>query len=128
MITQDLSATVSFYNKPFLSYTPDECVVRSLSYQGPTTAISGVYLIWCSLINDFICSFSVDASSLGGTKLTHSVNVFPQTRIMINTNLICNEIQYKIYAIDPANNLVQCSTLAGEMALTLEFVEYGKNN
>jgi hypothetical protein len=125
-ITQDFSATIDFYIKPYLLETPDECVIRGISYEGPTTDTSGIYLVWCDLINDFICSFAVDASTIGGTKLTHNINVCPQSRIIINTSSIYSQIHLKIFSLDVGNVYIPCTTLTGEFALTLEFVKYKK--
>jgi hypothetical protein len=95
------------------SVNPDMCIVRGITYLGPS-ASTKVYLIWCSLTNDYIGSLNVDNIS------TQS----PGTRIMLNSP-VPNSLTFQLYLINTVNNTISIDPAAdGDIAIHLEFIKY----
>ena len=113
----------SFVQKTNLTHIqPQECVIRSINYLAAPTDLSGTYLIYSNLINGFIGSFSVATDGIH----TSAINFCPQTRIFLgNKTNFANEISFAIYAINiGANPPTQYSSLAGDLAITIDFIQY----
>jgi hypothetical protein len=113
----------SFVQKTSLTHIqPQECVIRSINYSAASTDVSGTYLIYSNLINNFIGSFSI---ALDGTH-TSAINTSPQTRIFLgNKTNFANEISFTIYIINTgANPPTQWSTLTGDLSISMDFIQY----
>jgi hypothetical protein len=128
-IYQDFSATTDFYQKLNINNQPDECIIRSISYSGPTTDSSGGYLIWSDMINDFIGSFAVDSSTYGGTKTSHNVNISPQINIHFKYPInFSNNMRFVLYGVVNGNPMIitPVGGLTGEFTMNIDFITYKK--
>ena len=87
-----------------------------------------MYLIWSSIINDYIGSFAL---RLNGTvaNYTSNVNTTPQTLITFQNPVgVNNQAQFIIMVVDPGTGLAVAVTnqLTGELAIGLDFIQYKK--
>ena len=120
-IFADLTATPSsFFFNSNLHFAPDEIHVRQITYSGdPTNA--GVYLVWCSLINDYIGSFSFEDH----TDLTSvAVNVAPNTVIRCLPSNIIQSIQFQIHTINAQGVPGATSNLGGKLVINLDCIKF----
>jgi hypothetical protein len=128
-IFQDFSTGVTNFNQYLnINNQPDECIIRSISYAGPTaTDISGTYLIWSNLTNDYICSFSIDASNTGA-KPTHNMNISPNIQIHFKQPLVFYKyVQFVLYVVIAGNTQATPSILLhGDFSMNLDFITYKK--
>jgi hypothetical protein len=127
-VYQDFGTTTDYFQKFNINNQPDECVIRSVSYSGPTgTDFSGTYMIWSDMINDFICSFSIDASNTGA-KPIHNINISPQTHIHFKQPInFSNNIRFVLYLVGVGNNISTPSTsLHGDLSMNIDFITYKK--
>ena len=121
-IFNDLTTTPTAWNtNTNLQFIPDEIIVRQISYNGPP--IDGVYMIWSTLINDYIGSFSLSEAS---GFLSSSVNVTPNTRIQCSPNSTMQSIQFQIHSIDSNSKPISSSDLTGKIIINLDFIAYKK--
>ena len=123
-----LGATGRFNQNLNLNNQPSECIVRSISYCGYPVDTPGMYLIWSSIINDYIGSFAL---RLNGTvaNYTSNVNTTPQTLITFQNPVGVNNLaQFIIMVVDPGTGLAVAVTnqLTGELAIGLDFIQYKK--
>ena len=123
-----LGATGRFNQNLNLNNQPSECIVRSISYCGYPSDTPGMYLIWSSIINDYIGSFAV---KLNGTaaNYTSNVNMTPQTLLTFqNPTGVNNQVQFIIMTIENGTGLAIAVTnqLIGELAIGLDFIQYKK--
>jgi hypothetical protein len=122
-VFNDLTASpTSWWTNSNLHFVPDEVVVRQISYNGAPTA-DGVFLIWCSLTNDYIGSFSV-AEASGFTSV--GVNVTPNTRIQCLPNSINQSLQFQIHSINAQSQPFASNNLTGRIVINLDFISYKK--
>lgn len=118
----DLTNTpVNFYFNTNLHFTADEVLVRQISYNGPAIPGDGVYLIWSSIINDYIGSFSFGDTD---NSVTASVNVNPNTTIKCLPNSINQSLQFQIHRITDAGATSTTNSLTGRIVILLDFVRY----
>ena len=120
-------ATASDFNQNVnIVNHPDECIVRTISYSGPATDTTGTYLIWSSLINDFIGSFVVNTNSNAATNAT-STNARTVIKFQEAINNVSN-LHFSIYTVATGQRtLIQAqSLLAGDLAISLDFIKYKK--
>jgi hypothetical protein len=124
-IIQDFTTATSFLQNVHVAFKPDECIVRAISYTGPNTDGTGVYLIWSDLINDFIGTFGVSVTVAADT---HNINVFPNIRILLkNCQPFNTQMSFKLYTVVSGNTQVATSTnLAGDFTMSLDFISYKK--
>jgi hypothetical protein len=129
-VIQDLGTASDFYQKFNINNQPDECIIRSVSYVGPTVSdISGTYLLWSDMINDFICSFSACVNTNDLVNITtHIINTSPQRTIHFKHPInFSNNIRFVLYRIGSGNNIADPSTLlTGELAVLIDFITYKK--
>lgn len=115
-----VSSPTSWYTNTNLHFTPDEAIVRQISYHGPPVG-DGVFMIWCSLTNDYIGSFSVSEAS-GFTSV--SANVTPNTRIQCLPNSINQSLQFQIHGISNQSIPFASNNLTGQIVINMDFVSY----
>ena len=104
----------TFSNTNF-GFHPDEAVVRSISYIGPNAKENEVFLIWCSLINDFIGSFTI--TNYGTTVMPNTLIVIPQTQPFPAS------IEFRIMSVD-ANGVSEPAALVGNTRVSIDFIKY----
>jgi hypothetical protein len=116
-----LAGNSSFSQSLNINFIPDSMVVKQISYCGPSTDQSGVFMIYCSLINDFIGSFTFISTSatIAGFSLTpHHKFTF------ISPPNIHSPIQFSVYQI---NSGIQSSApttfLNGELCISIDFIK-----
>jgi hypothetical protein len=91
---------------------PDECIIRAFNFNGEADD-DRLYLIWCSLTNDFIGSFC------GGSIAPH----FPQTRIRLNSP-VPNMLEFRLYAFNALSELAPIPTTIGDLGIHMDFIKY----
>lgn len=111
----------SWYTNTNLHFVPDEVVVRQITYHGPTTD-DGIFMIWCSLTNEYIGSFSVSDISTSSV----FVNVNPNTRIQCLPNSINQSLQFQIHSINAQNSPFASNALTGKIVINLDFISFKK--
>jgi hypothetical protein len=120
-IYADLTNTPSTWNFTHnLHFTPDECIVRQITYNGPPTS-DGAFLIWSSLTNDIIGSFAVSEAT-GFTSTC--VNAKPETVIPILPNSIPQTIKFVIQSVNGSSNVVTSTNLTGTIIINIDFIKY----
>ena len=94
---------------------PDECVIRSITFNNAAAVDDMVYLIWSNIANDFIGSFP------GGAISTTT----PNTRIRLNSPLP-NQLQFRLYVPEPAGELpvVVDVEVIGDIVINMDFIKY----
>ena len=105
-------------SRPTLYFDPDEIVVRQITYNGALRQ-DGVYLIWCSVTNDYIGSFSIYEGS-GFTSA--GVNVTPNTCLQCLPNSTLQGMRFQIHTVNGSNQLVPTNVLTGTIVLNLDFI------
>lgn len=124
-VYNDLTASpISWYSNTNLHFVPDEVVVRQITYNGPATDDGGVFLVWCSLINDYIGSFSIAEATSNYSSI--SVNATPNTRIQCLPNSINQSLQFQIHGISAQSKPYATSVLTGQIVLNMDFISYIK--
>lgn len=117
----DLTNTpISWNSDTGVTFTPDEIVVRQISYHGPPTS-DGLFMIWCSITNSYIGSFSV-AEAAGFTSV--AVNVTPNAVIQCGPNSIAKTIQCQIHSISGSGVPFASNNLTGQIVINLDFIQY----
>jgi hypothetical protein len=121
-VYNDLTASpTSWYFNTNLHFVPDEVIVRQISYNGPPTQ-DGVFMIWCSITNEYIGSFAVLEAAVGAVSTI--VNVTPNTRIQCLPNAINQSLQFQIHGINGQNAPYASNILAGQIIINLDFIRY----
>lgn len=119
-VFNDLTAQpTSWYTNTNLHFVPDEVVVRQITYHGATTD-DGIFMIWCSLTNEYIGSFSVSDISTSSV----FVNVNPNTRIQCLPNSINQSLQFQIHSINAQNSPFASNALTGKIVINLDFISF----
>ena len=97
------------------SQNPDECVIRSITFNNAGVEDTLTYFIWSSLTNGFIGSFPGGAISSNN----------PGTRIRLNAP-VPNVIQFRLYiANSPGEAPYPVDTvMAGSLAINMDFIKY----
>ena len=92
---------------------PDEVVIRAINFNGQVND-NFLYLVWCSLTNDFIASFC------GGNLSPQS----PGTVIRLNAP-VPNMLEFKLYGMDAAGSEAKyMNAVTGDLAIHLDFIKY----
>jgi hypothetical protein len=104
-----------------LHFVADEVVIRQLSYQGPITD-NGLFMIWCSLTNDYIASFAISDISTTSS----FVNITPNTRIQCLPNSINQSLQFQVHTVSGQNTAVSSNSLTGQIVINMDFISYKK--
>lgn len=92
-----------------LNFKPDEAIVRQITFSS-TVLSAGIYLVWCSLTNDYIGSFH---------NRTSGTITFPNMRI-ITKNDVPNNLQFRIELAGTPG----AAALAGQWAVQVDFIKY----
>ena len=122
-ILNDLTTNPStWYQNSNLTFQPDECVVRQITYNGPPL-LDGAYLVWCNIINDFICSFAVNENS---QDVSTCVNVCPGIIIKLFPNSVPSSLQFTLYTINSSSIPVVNTSSLGTIIINLDFYSYKK--
>lgn len=110
------NSSIGQWTKQILSApndNPDVCIVRGITFLGPSISVKS-YLIWCSLINDYIGS--VNAANI----TTQS----PGSMFLINKP-IGNALTFQLHLIDTVANTASTDpTTDGDISIHLEFIKY----
>jgi hypothetical protein len=120
-IFNDLTnSPISWIQNTRLSFVPDEVRVRQITYHGPPTG-DGAFMIWSSVTNDYIGSFSV-AEATGFTSV--AVNVTPNTVIKLLPNSINQSLTFQIHSINGSGVPFASNNLTGQIMINLDFIRY----
>lgn len=105
----------AFWRPTGLLFQPDEAIVRQISY-ATTVKEDGVLLVWCSLVNDYIGTFTAGEN--------YSVSVAPNTLLLLS-GATPNQVMFRIDAMDPITSAVVPRTdLEGHFAISIDFIKY----
>ena len=107
------SAT-SFMQDTKVAFQPDEAIVRQISYSGPVAQEAGNFLVWSSLINDYIGSFQVN--NYGATSN-------PNIHIMIHS-MLPNTLEFRIDTVLSNGTTVPYLGLTGDFTMHIDFIKY----
>lgn len=113
-ITADLSAGSSFRQNVNLAFPPSDAVIRQISYNGLVAAETGVFLVWCSLANDYIGSFQVN--NLG-------ITFQPRIQVHLPSPNQQMDIQFQIHSVSAGGALVPSTTLVGRIVILIDFIQ-----
>ena len=117
----DLTNTPTVWDfRTGVSFSPDEIIVRQISYHGPPAG-DGLFMIWCNLTNNYIGTFSV-AEATGF--LSVAVNVNPNTVIQCLPNTVVPSIQFQIHSVNNVGAPAASNNLTGQIAINLDFCKY----
>jgi hypothetical protein len=95
------------------SINPDVCVVRSITFLGPTNS-QKVYMIWCSLINDYI----------GSCTAANITTQCPGSTFLLNSP-VGNSLTFQLHVIDTVTNTVSLDqAVDGDVVIQMEFIKY----
>ena len=120
---------VSFNQNTNIAWIPDEIIVRQISYQGPMGP-DGVFLVWCSLHNDYIGSFTLNENS---SDVTSSSISYPNTLIRCLPNNPNQTLTFQIHTINSTGNPVPISSsninananmVSGSLVIHLDYCKY----
>jgi hypothetical protein len=116
--------TTDFYQNVTINNQPDECIIRSINYAGPSTDTTGVYLIWSDLINDFIGSFAVRTDGTTG----QAFNLNPQIKLLLTNKQVPSNLHFVLYTVGNGSRVViQAGTLlSGDLSISMDFIQYKK--
>jgi len=120
-VIKNVTAVASGTATPFekstnFGFWPDEAIVKQISYSGPDAYLAGVYFVWCSLINDYIGSFTVN--NLGTT-------VTPKTRIHFPRNQpMPINVTFRVDSLNGAGTEMAPATLTGDISVSIDFIKY----
>ena len=107
-----------------LSFIPDEMRVHQISYNGLSDPLAeGSFLVWCSLISDYIGTFSI---SEVGAMTTHSVNVNPRTVVKLSPNIPPNQITFELHEVNTFSKATRTTVLPGNLVINMDFIQYKK--
>ena len=118
-VYQDLDTNTEIEVNPRIFVQPDVCVVRCISYSAIQGDLTGNYLVWSDLTQDFIGTFALNT-------IEH-INVYPQTMFTvlnpINTN---SNIKFKIYSVENGNQQAApiSNELTGKISIQMDFITY----
>lgn len=93
-----------------LNFQPDEAIVRQITFSS-TVLSAGIYLLWCSLTNDYIGAFH---------NRTNGTITFPNMRIPIKSG-VPNNLQF---VIELAGTPGPVAGLNGQWAVQIDFIKY----
>jgi hypothetical protein len=113
-VNADLGSASSFYRQTNFGFQPTMAIVRHISYMGPNPQEIGTFLIWSSLINDFIGSFSIS---------NYGAMLSPQTQIFLPAP-VPNQLQFKIYAVGAVGAADPYDGLLGDLSIQIDFIKY----
>ncbi len=106
------SFSKTIHNMP--SSNPDEVIIRAMNFNG-AAADTNLYLVWCSLTQDYIGSFC------GGSLAPH----FPQTTIWLNST-VHNTLEFRIYTPTTVGGgtVALVTSMTGDLAIHMDFIKY----
>ena len=117
---KNLTVTAVGSATPFTAQTsfgfqPDEAIIRQITYFAPGIAQEvGNFLIWSSLINDYIGSFQVN---------NYGVGVNPNIQIIIQS-LLPSSLDFRIDTILADGSRVPHLGLTGDFTMHIDFIKY----
>ncbi len=112
-ISADLSTGSDFFRDLGVRFMPTDAVIRQISYSGPNATEAGVFMVWCSLINDFIGTFSVN---------NYGITVQPKIQLHF-TSPIQSSAQFKIFTITAGGAVAPFTGLVGDFTISIDFIE-----
>lgn len=95
------------------SLNPDEVIIRAITWSGALNDRK-LYLVWCSLNNGYIGSFSGENVSSNPLNITIHLN-----------SMVSNMIEFKLYSPVPGGgvNLID-NIVTGDIAIHMDFIKY----
>ena len=112
-VTAEGSAT-DIKKRTDFGFLPHEAIIRQISYMGPNAQEPGTFLIWSSLINDYIGSFQVN---------NYGTVVNPNIHILI-TSPLPNELTFRIDTVDATGQGMPYTALIGDFVMHIDFIKY----
>lgn len=112
-VSAQLGAGSDFWRPIQLGFQPTDAIIRQISYNGAIAVEGGVFLIWCSLINDFIGSFQIN---------NFGVTLQPRVQIHMHSPLL-NSLQFKIYTVRADGTATPTTALAGDLVVLIDFIQ-----
>lgn len=114
-VNADLSAgTSEFHCQPNCPFQPDLAIIRQITFSGPTVQVAGSFLIWCSLINDFIGSFQISQ---------YGLCITPNTEILLQGPL-SSDLRFQIFTIEAGSTTAPYTGLVGDLSIGIDFIRY----
>ena len=101
--------TLANFNIPLQLEYFDSFILSSLSYQ-TTPHENVIYMLWCSLTNGYICTFSLPFYMFGDayndtTGMVPSVSVYPNLEILIKNK--SSPLFFRLDVLSGATNQIQ---------------------
>ena len=110
----DLSAGPTFRQNINLGFQPTDAVIRQITYNGLVASETGVFLVWCSLRNDYIGSFQVN--NLG-------ITFQPRIQIHLLSPVQQFDVQFQIHSVGAGGVIAPSSTLVGRIVILIDFIQ-----
>ena len=112
--TADLLSSSSFSRNINLAFQPTDAIIRQISYNGTIAAPTGVFLVWCSIINDYIGSFQIN---------NFSITLQPRIQLHLHSPIQQSEAMFQIHEVTASGGTAQTNTLTGRIAVMIDFIQ-----
>ena len=113
-VAADLGSGSSFRRSINLAFQPTDAIIRQISYNGLVASETGVFLIWCSLLNDYIGSFQVN---------NFGITLQPRIQLHLLSPAQQIDVQFQIHAVSAGGSISPTDTLVGRLVVLIDFIQ-----
>jgi hypothetical protein len=121
VVTQGLTSASFVRSLSTVNINPDICNVSQINYLSVAGDASGVYLIYCDLIQGFIGSFTIVTGSV------NAINLTPMKTLYMGNKDNFADVSFTLYIVSAGNAIpIQANALTGILSISLDFISYHK--